>query len=227
VAGVEAADGTVDDTAADHIVGIDGRRFSWYDDPSTAMVGYVHRHAGTLVTLRVRGADGTERDVPVTLRGGQAADEAGALGVGGMLLRAGAHLDHTIPDAIVLGASRAASSVAQTVGALGGIVTNLTAPQVTGPVGLTAAVGTIRTESPPEGLLYLMALLAVNLGVVNALPIPPLDGGRGFMMILRAIAGKRWSARIEGNVYRYGWVGLMLFIGWVTFHDMVRLVTGA
>jgi regulator of sigma E protease len=99
-------------------------------------------------------------------------------------------------------------------------------PQVSGPIGIVGAVGTVRTELPPNFLLYLVALLSANLAVVNALPFPPLDGGRVAIGLLRSIFGRRISIRAERATYLVGFVLLMAFLVWISYFDIQRLPGG-
>ncbi len=74
--------------------------------------------------------------------------------------------------------------------AVGGLLGNLSSPQVAGPIGIVGIVGQVRTENPPIFLVYLIALLSANLAVINALPIPPMDGGRVLVGVIKRIVGR-------------------------------------
>ncbi|MEG0995933.1 MAG: site-2 protease family protein, partial [Clostridia bacterium] len=74
-----------------------------------------------------------------------------------------------------------------------------------------------------EIFLYLTVMISINLGLVNLLPIPGLDGSRLVFMLVEAIRRKPVSQRIEGAVHMCGYVllfGIMLFF---TFKDVMRL----
>ena len=75
-------------------------------------------------------------------------------------------------------------------------------------------------------LLFLIGLLSANLAVINALPFPPLDGGRVAVSLIQAVTGNRISAAAERLVYLTGFVLLMLLLVWVTFFDIQRLGGG-
>jgi regulator of sigma E protease len=81
----------------------------------------------------------------------------------------------------------------------------------------------IFTESGPIMTLYVAAILSVNLGVVNILPFPPLDGGRMFVLLLKRLFGARVSLRAERVTYAVGFVLLMAFILWISGFDIARL----
>lgn len=94
-----------------------------------------------------------------------------------------------------------------------------------GPVGTTAAVGQAVSQGPGT-LLYIIALIAVNLGVVNLFPLPALDGGRLFFLIIEAIRRKPVNPKYEGYVHFAGFVLLMLLMVIVTYNDILRLIKG-
>lgn len=97
--------------------------------------------------------------------------------------------------------------------------------QVSGPVGIVSAVNTAVNSGEYWILnaLNLAALLTINLGVFNLLPLPALDGGRLFFMIIELIRGKPVPAEKEGMVHA---IGLMLLLGLavvISFKDIVML----
>jgi regulator of sigma E protease len=106
------------------------------------------------------------------------------------------------------------------------LVRNLANPPVQGPVGMVDTVGIVRTTLPPVFLLWLVGVLSANLAVVNALPLPPLDGGRAAMAIIKRLFGTRITPLLEQRVYLIGWLGLMAFLVWITMFDIRRLGGG-
>ena len=103
--------------------------------------------------------------------------------------------------------------------------------QLQGPVGMGAIVDDIvQAPNVPIGLrmsalLQLAALLAVNLAVMNLLPLPALDGGRILFLLIELIRRKKMNPKVEGYVHAAGFVlviGLMVFI---FYNDIARLVT--
>lgn len=73
-------------------------------------------------------------------------------------------------------------------------------------------------------MVYMTALLSANLGVVNLLPLPALDGGRIFFILIEMIRGKAISAEKEGIVHFIGMVLLMLLTVIVMYNDVMRLI---
>ena len=70
--------------------------------------------------------------------------------------------------------------------------------------------------------MNLTLLLTINLGIINLLPLPALDGGRFLLYIIEAIRGKPISAEKEGYVNFIGFVALMILMVFVMFNDISR-----
>ncbi len=80
---------------------------------------------------------------------------------------------------------------------------------VTGPVGLSSAIGeAARTDA--LNLIYLIGFISINLGVMNLLPIPALDGGRSLLLAVEMLTKKRLPQRIENSINA---VCLMILLG--------------
>lgn len=101
---------------------------------------------------------------------------------------------------------------------------------VSGPVGMAQAVDTIYNASKPSGIYYIFLnmvsfaiLLSANLGVLNLLPIPALDGGRLVFLIIEAIRRKPVPPEKEGIVHFAGFVLLMALMVLVLFNDLSRI----
>lgn len=74
--------------------------------------------------------------------------------------------------------------------------------------------------------MTLAALIAINVGIVNLLPIPAMDGGRLVFLFIELIRRKPVKAEHEGMVHFIGIVALMVLMVIVTFNDIVRIFTG-
>ncbi|MEN3332751.1 MAG: regulator of sigma protease [Blastocatellia bacterium] len=95
---------------------------------------------------------------------------------------------------------------------------------VTGPVGIAQIVGQASEQGATE-VLRLTGLLSLNLGVFNLLPIPVLDGGLIFMILLEAllgIFGLPLTMRVKERMMQVGLVMLMLLMGFVIFNDISK-----
>lgn len=98
---------------------------------------------------------------------------------------------------------------------------------VAGPVGIAAIVGQA-AEQGITPVLRLTAMLSLNLGIFNLLPIPVLDGGLIFMILLEAVLGVfglPLTMRIKERMMQVGMVMLMLLMGFVIFNDISKRFT--
>lgn len=102
---------------------------------------------------------------------------------------------------------------------------------MSGPVGVVSMIDETYTESAKSGIfviwinmLNICILLSANLGVMNLLPIPALDGGRLVFLVLEAIRGKRINPEKEGMVHFVGLMALMVLMVVVLFNDVMRLL---
>lgn len=94
-----------------------------------------------------------------------------------------------------------------------------------GPVGIVSAISQTAQQTGFDiGYLLDMAMLiSINVGVMNLLPLPALDGGRFVFLIIEAIRKKPVTAEIEGAVHFAGFALLMLLMLAVTFNDVKRI----
>lgn len=96
------------------------------------------------------------------------------------------------------------------------------ADDLSGPVGMVQMVNQTETL----GYWYyafLVALICVNLAIINMLPLPALDGGRILFVLFTVITGKKVSARVEGTIHMIGMGLLFALMIYVTFHDITRI----
>ncbi len=104
---------------------------------------------------------------------------------------------------------------------------------IAGPVGAANAIGEAASIGLQQNfmaalnnILMMMMIITVNLGVVNLLPLPALDGGRLVFLILEGIRRKPINPKYEGWVNAAGFCLLMCLMVIITFSDILRLVTG-
>ncbi|GAA0709599.1 RIP metalloprotease RseP [Paraclostridium ghonii] len=95
---------------------------------------------------------------------------------------------------------------------------------VAGPIGVISIVADA-TKVGIINVLFLAAVISLNLGVLNLLPIPALDGGRLFFLFIEFLrGGKKIDPEKEGMVNLIGFATLMVFMLFITYKDIVRLV---
>ena len=73
-------------------------------------------------------------------------------------------------------------------------------------------------------LLYWIGLLSINLGIINLLPIPALDGGRIIFLFIEGITGKKINPKVEAWIINIVFWLLLAFMGYILIQDIIRLV---
>ena len=91
---------------------------------------------------------------------------------------------------------------------------------ISGPIGMSDAIGEAASDGP-QSLLYLVALISINLGVMNLLPIPALDGGRLITILFEMISRRRVPGKIEGIINAVGLSVLLAFSLFIMIKDVV------
>ena len=184
-------------------------------DNSEKLVSYIEQNRGKEISLKINrsGEELTFKAMPrIFTEAGQ-----GALGLG---LRDAGIPRHGLFESIVQGFIASVSIVVAVV--LGLYQAIFSPQQVLGPVGIfDAAVDTGRL-----GIIYLaqfVALISLNLVVLNLLPIPALDGGRLLFIIIEKIRGKRFLKETEIKANTIGFGFLIALIVLVTIKDIAGL----
>ncbi|MGM0688688.1 MAG: RIP metalloprotease RseP [Bacillota bacterium] len=103
------------------------------------------------------------------------------------------------------------------------VVTGQAPLDVAGPVGIIFVIGEV-AQTGFVNLLLLTALISISLGIMNLLPIPALDGGRLFFLLVEAIRGKRIDPEKEGFIHFIGFALLIMLILFITYQDVLRWV---
>ena len=94
--------------------------------------------------------------------------------------------------------------------------------QLSGPVGIYTAVDKTRAAGI-YSILNLIALLSINVGIMNLLPLPAFDGGRILFLIIEKIKGKPIKPETENLIHTIGFYLLLLLLLYVTINDIIRL----
>ncbi len=119
-----------------------------------------------------------------------------------------------------------------TVASLGQLVAGkLSKDDISGPVGIVDTVGDVIEQSASYGIktvlinmLQMAVLLSANLGVMNLLPLPALDGGRLVFILIEAVRGKPVDRDKEGFVHAIGFILLMAFMVFIMFNDIIKII---
>ena len=104
-----------------------------------------------------------------------------------------------------------------------------TADDLSGPVGIANVIDDTIEDTKKDGAFWVVVnmvnialLLSVNLGVMNLLPLPALDGGRLMFLAFEAVSGKRVPPEKEGYVHMIGFILLMILMVFVLYNDITR-----
>jgi len=100
----------------------------------------------------------------------------------------------------------------------GGVSVN----DLSGPVGIYSIVGE-QSKGGLENLLYLLAYLSINVGVINLIPFPAFDGGHILFLIIEKIIRKPVPEKVESTITGIGFMLLILLMIYVTGHDIINL----
>lgn len=93
---------------------------------------------------------------------------------------------------------------------------------LSGPVGIVNEINTAAKHGI-DYILYIMALITINLGIFNLLPLPALDGGRIMFVLIEAIIRRPVPPKFEGIVHAIGFILLILLMLYATGNDFMRI----
>lgn len=97
--------------------------------------------------------------------------------------------------------------------------------EVAGPIGIAQLTGQV-VQIGPFALLSFVAILSLNLAILNILPIPALDGGRLFFVLIEAVTRRRVHPKFESYAHAIGMALLLALILLITVHDITRVLSG-
>lgn len=121
---------------------------------------------------------------------------------------------------------RGTSSIKMVFDSIGGMISGrFDFTDLSGPIGMTTAVQDVASQ-PMAGwnILYLFAIIAMNLGVMNLLPLPALDGGRLFFRFVEVLRfGKPVNEKFEATVHGMGMILLLGLMVLIAFKDVFTL----
>ena len=209
----------------DTVVSVDGKPITGWDE----MVAAILSSNGNPLLFAVQDAQGVTRAVTVTPQLADRLDAFGeaqstayqigvsrgfrlvSIGVGGALTTAVARTWHD--SKMILETLLRLFQGRVSTGDLGGPI-------------LVVTEASKHAQSGFQYLLLFMALISVNLGVINLLPIPVLDGGHLAFMAVEALRGRPLSLKVREYALGFGMVVIGTLMLFVVFQDIVRIVTG-
>lgn len=203
--------------ADDKIIGINGTGVETWSE----MSDLINQDSGQTLTVQFE-RDGETKTVQLTP---QLDTETGRYLIG--ILPKGNYIWQKIGflEGIKEGVVRTWQVIVMTLqGLLGMLRGTVSTDGITGPVGIITLIG----ESARFGLINLInltAVISINLGLLNLLPIPALDGSRFLFMVIEAVRGRPVSPAKENLVHLIGFALLMCLMLLVTYKDFIRLFT--
>jgi len=199
--------------AGDEILAVDGQRMVF----RTMVIDAVSKKADQPVEFKIR-RNGQDMTVAITPR------KEGDVGKVGMyMLEATRSFKPTPIEAVGMSVQRNVEMAGMILRTLKDLVTGEASPkQLMGPVGIAQLSG----ESAQAGwiaLLGLMASISLNLGLLNLMPIPVLDGGHIFIMAIETISRRDFSLQVKEKMLFVGFVLLMTLMVTVIYNDLTRI----
>jgi regulator of sigma E protease len=195
----------------DIVQSINGTEISSWSD----VVDVIRKHPNEKLTFTLT-RDGKEKDIPVTPV--EKTVDGKKIGVIGVY----SPVEKSPVQAIKSGFTETFFWIQQIFVMLGKLVTGqFSINALSGPVGIYVST----EEVAKSGIFYLMkwaGILSINLGIMNLLPIPALDGGRLLFFAVEAVRGKPIDRQKEGMVHFIGFALLMLLMLVVTWNDIQR-----
>lgn len=197
----------------DEILAVDGQRMVF----RTMVIDVITKKADQPVVFKIR-RDGAEQSITVTPR-----KEGDTAKVGMFMNEATVSYKPSPIEAVGMSVKRNVEMAGLILGTLKDLVTGEASPkQLMGPVGIAQLSG----ESAQAGwiaLLGLMASISLNLGLLNLMPIPVLDGGHIFIMAIETISRRDFSLQVKEKMLFVGFVLLMTLMATVIYNDLTRI----
>lgn len=198
----------------DEIVGVDGKEVKTFSDVSS----YVIDHPGEEVSFEVLRDGKTDELNIIPKEIEQEGVSIGQIGVGFEVV-----YEKDFIKTLTYGFTQTFETTKLIVTNLVMLITGqLSIEMLSGPVGIYDATDQIVKTGFTNFLMW-TAMLSVNLGIINLVPLPALDGGRLLFVAIEAIRGKPVSAQKEGFVHFIGFALLILLMLVVTWNDIQRL----
>lgn len=126
-------------------------------------------------------------------------------------------------ESIPYGTEKMVTSVTSIIDALGKLVQGIGLQNLSGPVGIYKVTSQI-TQDGWISTIALIGLLSVNVGIFNLLPIPILDGGRIFIILIETLIGRKLGERVQNGIMMAGLLALVAIMVFATWNDISNLL---
>ena len=205
------------------VTSVDGSGIAGWDDFSTR----VRESGGRTLSVVLRDEGGVERQVNVTPEVAPNQDAFGEVVGQSYMIGIQRHFDHEpagLFESVRLAGVSTYRMSAMIFVMLGRIIQGrVDASDLGGPIMIAQEAGRL-AETGLEPLLRFIALISVNLGILNILPIPVLDGGHLFFFLIEGLRGRPLSLRVREMAQQVGVLLLVALMVFVVFNDISRIV---
>jgi len=215
-------------TPGDTILAAEDGHYAFTGADPASFTEFVSRGGGnTTIALTVRRGNGEEETVFATPAAGVVASDPARFALGVEVAPIGV-VPLSLGEALIEGARLTWSATALTAVGLShffyGIFTlNADLSQVAGPVGIAGVVGGASAAGLGD-LLSIMAIISINLALINLIPIPALDGGRLLFVLIEGVLRRPISPTVTRSLNSASFALLILLMLAVTAHDIYRIV---
>lgn len=208
----------------DEIVGIDGVSYAGWE----WFVTTIQSSADKSIQLTIK-RNGEQKVLTATPRPGKGADGK-TVGLIGIVPQASElpesmriQLQYGVIDSLAVAADKTWQLVVVSVKMIGKLFTgDVSVKNLSGPISIAQGAG----NSANFGLVYFLgflALISVNLGIINLLPLPVLDGGHLLYYFVEVITGKPVPEKVQEIGFRFGAALLLMLMSIALFNDFARL----
>ncbi len=209
--------------AGDRIVSIDGEAVEWFSD----LVRIVSVQPEMLLKIKVRRGDDEFVLTATPKRHQQPGAEGKTVEIGLLGVRYDPqqmHYERQNPlMAVWLGIQQTASLTEKTLSFLGQVISGRQGTEgIGGPLRIVQYAG-ITFQSGIENFILFLAVLSINLGLINLFPIPILDGGHLLFFAVEAIRGRPLGPQAQEYGFRFGLILVLILMVFVTWNDLVQL----
>ena len=212
--------------AGDSIIGATDVMGDWHATDPESFSKFVAASQGNTITLDIK-HNGNTKTITATPAAGVAISDPSRYALGIDVATIGI-VPLSFGEAIIEGASLTWGAITITATGLlhffyGVFTFSVDLSQVAGPVGIAGVVG----SASAQGLGYLfsiMAIISINLALINLIPVPALDGGRLLFVIIEGIIRRPIKTGVANTVNSIGFALLVLLMVIVTAHDIFKIV---
>lgn len=201
----------------DKIIAIDGHEVQWWGQ----FVGQFRSGNGAPIKLKIERAS---RPLDITVKPEKMTSPSGEtaymIGIGSQLV----FRRMPFKPAVVASVGKTGETIGETIDVVGKLFSGKASlKQMYGPVGISRAAGEA-TRQGPVAVILLMVLISINLGILNLLPIPILDGGHILLLAIEGGMRRDLSLAFKERFVQVGLVFLLVVFAIVMYNDVVRLL---